>query len=60
MSRQYIPPHRALISKARERAVAVLKHREETMKIRLVVALVGLAIKPCFANLCPTKRTDTQ
>jgi len=44
MSRQYIPPHRALISKARERAVAVVKHREETMKIRLVVALVGLAI----------------
>jgi uncharacterized protein (TIGR02246 family) len=44
MSRQYIPPHRALISKARERAVAVVKHREETMKIRLVVALVGLTI----------------
>jgi ketosteroid isomerase-like protein len=53
MSRQYIPPHRALISKAMERAVAVLKHREETMKIRLVVALVGLAISlalPTFAQ----------
>jgi ketosteroid isomerase-like protein len=53
MSRQYIPPHRALISKARERAVAVVKHREETMKIRLVVALVGLAIShalPTFAQ----------
>src|SRR5271166_4440412 len=53
MSRQYIPPHRALISKARERAVAVVKHREEKMKIRLVVALVGLAISfalPTFAQ----------
>jgi uncharacterized protein (TIGR02246 family) len=44
MRRQYIPPHRALISKARERAVAVVNTEEETMKIRLVVALVVLAI----------------
>ena len=34
----------------------VLNPREETMKIRLVVALVGLAIGFTLPSLCPTKR----
>ena len=55
MRRQYLAPHRALISKARERAVAMVKHREETMKIRLVVALVGLAISFTLPTLAQQK-----
>jgi uncharacterized protein (TIGR02246 family) len=77
MCRQYLPPHRALISRASEQAVeswemepvarllpaavfsttTIVKHRKETMKIRLVVALLGLAISFTVPTLAQQKGT---